>query len=1165
MSATPEDDPHQNDLPPTGAQPVGGDPTLPPEPSGEDAIALKGYFYQRGHQVGAYTLRSPLGKGGFGEVWRAERRNPNMTAAVKLIRPDRADDASLARFSAECQALALLDHPGIARIHDAGVSADGSPYLAMEYIHGVPLAEFCDREKLSIVARLGLLAEIADAVHHAHTQGIIHRDLKPENILVTIHEGGEPSPRIVDFGIAKAVNKNVRLTDMTITHDLNTMIGTPSYMSPEQLESTQAGVDTRTDIFALGVICYELLAGVLPLSDRDDASGLEGMLRLIRAERPEPIVRYAQLPSDNREAIAYRRAELTPVQLERVLRTRVRHIPMKAMRPERHKRFSSAAAMAQDIRHYLADEDFVEAAAESRVERVTRSIRRNKAGYGAAGAFLVLLIGGAISTTIGMQMAIRAEAEARDEAERANTAEKQAASEAERARLAEEQANRRADDLLLVSEFQRSLLAGINPALMGARIRDDFAAELVSSWRRSGLSEQERGELREAFEQLSQAMNPTNLAIQTLDRNIFDQTLRAIDERFIGQPILRAQLLASTAVTMQQVGLLDRAHIAQSRALEVFEQVLGPNDPETIAASIGLAGILSDAGDSAAAKDLLSEAIARCESRDDLESIGLSAKASYAGVLVDMGRVDDAEREAVEVLSARLDRHGELHADTLQSLGSVGYILVAQGRLREAEPYYRRTLEGRRELLGDEHQDTITAANNLGYLLQQLAEYPEAEALMREVLDRRRRILGDEHPSTLTARTNLAGLLRATGRAAEAKPLYEEALAGRRRVLGLDHPDTLAAMNNLGVLLHQSLAKPELAEPFLRDAYAGRLHVLGPDHPSTLISQVNIGVMLLDRDKNEEARDLLSQAVETYTRTLGGQHPSTLAAKLNLGAAQKALNDFANAERTLQQALSDSIAALGQTHPTTLRIGHDLADALARQSKFAPAEEHFAEVHRLRSQTLGEYDAATLASLKALGDVRIARGNASGAAEAYRQLLDAHTRDGSQTREEGVATANALAIALRRAGDASGAAQGMRRALDLNRELQGDDHPSTLTLRSSVAEYLIVAGEYEQAETVLSAGEALARSAWASDRSGRLGVYLFRLGLSQGAQGKLREAERSLLDAHAVFESTIGAGHQLALDAAAQIAHLYDALHQSEPGEGYDQRAAIWRSQAQRR
>lgn len=1162
MSEQGDPEQHGPELPPTGAQPVGGEPTQPPDASTGGTPTPKGYFYARGMEVGAYTLRTPLGKGGFGEVWRAERRNPNMTAAVKLIRPDRADADSLARFSAECQALALLDHPGIARIHDAGVTADGSPYLAMEYIHGVPLAEFCDREKLPIDARLALLADIADAVHHAHTQGIIHRDLKPDNILVSIHEGGDPSARIVDFGIAKAVNKNVRLTDMTITHDLNTMIGTPSYMSPEQLESTQAGVDTRTDIFALGVICYELLAGVLPLSERDDATGLEGMLRLIRAERPEPVVRYSQLPKSDREAAAYRRGELTPEQLEKVLRTRVRHIPMKAMRPERNKRFSSAAAMAQDIRHHLADEDFAEAAAESRVDRLARSVRRNKAGYSAAAAVLVLLVGGIVSTSIGLRMAREAEAEAVEEANRANLAEQRSAQEAERARLAEAQASQRADELMQVAEFQRSLLAGIEPALMGSRLREDFALELEESWRRAGLDETERQRLRSSFEELSERINPTNLAIQALDRNIFDQTLNAIDDRFASQPVLRAQLLSSTALTMRQVGLLDRAFVAQSRAVKVYEDTLGPNDTMTIEARILLARIVSDTGDAPRAEQLLTEVIESCGTDQEFLELELLARAARADVLVELGRPDEAEREAVAVLERRTETLGPDDPQTLQSLGSVGFILVAQGRLREAEPYYRDAFEARARVLGADHPDTVTAENNLAYLLQQLGDTAGAEPLMRSVLERRRSTLGDEHPSTLTAKTNLAGLLRATGRAAEATPLYEQALKGRRRVLGADHPETIAALNNMGVLLHRSLGRAEMAEPYLREAYEQRRRFLGEEHPQTLTSQVNLGVLLMETQRLEEAAQFLSSAAEIYRRTLGDTHPNTLAAMLNLAGAQRAAGDLSGAERTLRQSLDSARASLGRIHPTTLRSVHDLADILARQRQFEEAERLFDEAYQGRIEAHGPGDPQTLASLKALGDVRIARGNLIGAEEAYAQLLSEHLREDSATRSDAVGASSALALVLQRLDRHADAAVVLEQGLLVCEEFLGPEHPNSVTMRNNLGNALVSAGMYPEAADVLERGQEAARSLWSNDPAGRLGSYLARFGTALAGAGRLAESERVLLEAHAVFEAAAGIEDPRSKQVAAQLAEIYEAMHRVDPERGYAEKAVIWRSQS---
>jgi len=443
-----DETPHANEptsesLPATGEQPL-----TPPAPSA-GSIPTESYSYQPGDTIGPYTLRKALGRGGFGEVWRAERTNPDLTVAIKLIRRDKVDRKNLARFSSECQAVALLDHPNIARIHDAGVTEDGVPYLAMEYIHGVPLHIYCDRERLGLQERLELVAKICDAVHHAHTQGIIHRDLKPENVLVSIHGSEEPQPKVVDFGIAKAVNKNVRLSDMTITHDLHTMIGTPAYMSPEQTESTQAGVDTRTDIFALGVMLYELLTGALPIWEEQlEDAPIDTVLQAARQDRPVPVARLATMDEQRVREAAFRRGNIDPDALQRQLRSRLHHLPMKAMRIDRNKRFSSAAAMATDIRNYLEDRDFIEAAAEPWLDRAIRRVRHHRLAYASAAIIVLLLIGGVVATSIGLQRALVAEATAAAEAERARTAESRAltALEAEeQARQAERVARREAE------------------------------------------------------------------------------------------------------------------------------------------------------------------------------------------------------------------------------------------------------------------------------------------------------------------------------------------------------------------------------------------------------------------------------------------------------------------------------------------------------------------------------------------------------------------------------------------------------------------------------------------------------------------------------------------------------------------------------------------------
>ncbi len=864
------------ELPETGAQ-AHPDATAPTA-----GAPVAGYCYQRGQRIGVYTLRDPLERGGFGEVWRAERRHPNMTAAVKLVRPDRADAASIARFSAECQALALLDHPGIARIHDAGVTEDGTPYLAMEYVHGVSLGEFCDREKLPIRGRLELMARIADAVHHAHTQGIIHRDLKPENILVSIHEDGEPQARIVDFGIAKAVNKNVRLTDMTITHDLHTMIGTPAYMSPEQLESTQLGVDTRTDIYALGVILYELISGVVPLSDKPGDGGLEQMLRLVRSERPEPASRFAACSREERATIAMRRGELHPEQLDALLGSRLRHLAMKAMRPERHKRFTSAAAMAQDIRHYLADEDYAEAAAEPRLDRLRRSVRRHRGAYGAGAGLVLLLVGGVVATSFGLHRARLAESAAL-------AAEARSRDDAERARLAEAAALDRVHELRQVAAFQRAQLSSIDPGLMGAQIRADLLSEVRAAASRRGLGEDEAGELLAAAERVVGHINPTNLAMRTLERSVFRQTIEAIEEGFGAQPLLHAQLLEATAATMRDAGLLESAREAQARAVALYQRFEGAESRAAFQARQQGAGMLASAGQlEAAERELrrLMEAVERAFGASD--PVSLWTRTSLGDVLDRLGRPGEAQAQALAVLELAGREGADDDEPARLAAGVLASALAAQGRHAEAEPYARDAMLRAERAFGESHPRTLSAANNLASVLQALGRAEEAETLYRRAHEGQRRRLGDGHPSTLTTATNLAAILRATGRVDEARPLYEAALAGRRAALGPDHPDTLQSLNNVGVLLLESLRQPDEAEGYLREAYEGRRRTLGPTHPGTLASRINLGVLHRERGSLDEAERAFVEAFEGFRDTLGPGHPSTLAAALNLAGVYKA-------------------------------------------------------------------------------------------------------------------------------------------------------------------------------------------------------------------------------------------------------------------------------------
>jgi|GEM_PF-791091 len=1088
----PEPDPaHEADLPPTGLQHASPPPKSDP-----------GYRCERGQRVGAYTLRDPLGRGGFGEVWRAERRNPSMTVAIKLVRPERADQGGVARFHAECQALALLEHPGIARIHDAGVTDDGLPYLAMEYVHGVGLSEFCDRERLPIAERLELLARIAEAVHHAHTQGIIHRDLKPENILVGLDADGRPAPRIVDFGIAKAVNKNVRLTDLTLTQDLHTAIGTPAYMSPEQLESSTLGVDTRTDIFALGVILYDLLTGALPIA-APQSGGLQELIALARADRPEPLERFAQLTAQQRADAAHRRGQLRPEQLEAVLRTRVRHLPMKAMRAERQKRFSSAAALAQDIRHYLNDEDFAEAAREPAIDRFARSVRRNRPAYALGAGVALLLVAGIVSTSIGLQ--------------RARAAEARASADAERARLAEEAALQRAAELAQVTEFQRDQLASIDPAQMGARLRADLIAEIRSAQDRLRLSADERRALDQAAEAVVNAINPINLARLVLERSIFDQTLSAIDRRFETQPLLRAAMLEATGRTLRELGLPARASEAQSRALSLYRAALGDASPMAFRARVELAASLIDTGRATEAESELRAVLA--VPSNDLSSddpLRLRARLMLAVALSELGRFDEAESLARETLADV--RTGQSSAESRRAaLLGLASVLSLRAREAEAEPLYREALEIAERTLTPEHPETLQTLHNLAQLMQTAGRHQEAEALLRRTLEARRRTLGDDHPATLTTISNLAVSLRAMDRLDEAEPLYREALEGRRAALGADHPDTLQSLNNVGVLLLESLHRPVEAEAYILEAFERRRRALGASHPATLASLVNVGVLRRAQQRPQDARDAFAEAHARSVEILGPAHPSTISTARNLAMTQIALRQPQEAAALLRNTLMHAQAAMGPSHATTMQIHHDLGDALARSGRFDEAETVFLEAYERRRDALGPASGPARRSLQGVADVRLAQGDAPGAARAYAQLVDL-ARNAQPPDDPGlIMAANALATALQQAADPVRAAHALAEALHASTRVYGRAHATTLTLRHNLASAAMQAADAETALRVLRDGEPDAREAWAADPA-RLASYLDRLAAAFHALGREDEARTYAREAQTLRE-----------------------------------------------
>jgi serine/threonine protein kinase/tetratricopeptide (TPR) repeat protein len=354
-----------------------------------------------GTKIGPYKLLQQIGEGGFGIVYMAEQHQPvHRRVALKIIKPGMDSAQIIARFEAELQALAMMDHQNIAKVYDAGTTDQGRPFFAMELVHGVPITRYCDDNHLTIRERLELFVPICKAIQHAHQKGIIHRDLKPSNVLVCLYDG-QPVPKVIDFGVAKATEQ--RLTERTMFTQYGQIVGTFEYMSPEQAEMSQLGVDTRSDIYSLGVMLYELLTGSTPLErQRLREAGLHEMLKIVKEEEPpKPSTRLSSTQEAPKIAAA-RRTE--PVKLAKLLRGELDWVVMKCLEKDRARRYDTANGLARDIERYLHEEP-VEAGPPGASYRLRKLARKHRAALGIAGLFAVFLV---LAAAVSIWQAIRA-------------------------------------------------------------------------------------------------------------------------------------------------------------------------------------------------------------------------------------------------------------------------------------------------------------------------------------------------------------------------------------------------------------------------------------------------------------------------------------------------------------------------------------------------------------------------------------------------------------------------------------------------------------------------------------------------------------------------------------------------------------------------------------
>lgn len=878
-----------------GSAPRATEPSMPPP---------QGLFAEQ------YRIIRLLGEGGMGTVYEAEQARPRRIVALKLIRQGLDSAGVLRRFEHEAHILGRLQHSGIAQIYEAGYGdglAGRQAYIAMEYVDGRPLTEYAAFKGQTPRERLLLMIRVCDAIQHAHQRGVIHRDLKPANILVVEEDAGPAAegsrsgesgrdsnkgsragstgdnarvgqPKILDFGVAQAADPDQQLTTMhTVSGQI---VGTLAYMSPEQVAGEPDQIDVRTDIYALGVVMYQLLTGKLPY-DVKSKSIPEAVL----------VIRDAEVPTLSSVDTHYRGD--------------VETIVAKALQKDKDRRYQSAAEMADDIRRHLLGEP-ISAKRDSAMYILRNRLRRYRLFLGVAAVFAIMVVGSIVWLSVLYQRQGRLLDEVEEQRDRAMAASRMAnerLAEANQARDDEAMAKRLAEKAAIRSEsinsFLQEMLASADPMLargpeLSVRELLDQSADRIESGSLSDQPEIE-AETRLTLGRAYQRLEKYDKARHHLERALeINQKLYSEDSTY------KAESLAELAELERVTGMIKEAERDSLEAVEMFRRLHARTRMYGIALNVR-GSLLSAQSRFAEAEELMKECIAvwqEVHGREDIEVAG--ANQNLALIYMGWGREAEAEellKKTAETFRAKL---GPNHPYVGLALNNLGALAYRRGDIDGAERMLTEALKIRRHYFGAESRDAVEGMMNISLIQEAKGDLPAAERTIREALAIERRILKPDHPNLARTQSKLGMMLQSEKKLDEAEACFRSALEIRENALGHDHPEVGLDLSNLASLLVDR-GKLEEAEKMHRDALEIRRKTLPAGHRDISSSAAMLSGLLLMEGRYEEAEPFARESLEIRGKVFNG-HWIHAAALSRLGAILGGERKYEEAESLLLDA-----------------------------------------------------------------------------------------------------------------------------------------------------------------------------------------------------------------------------------------------------------------------